>query len=264
MSTLILEDHKLHYTCCQSNKKNPTLIFLHDLCMDSGMWQRMLQDTGHHFNLLTYDFYGHGKTTDCSKASSFDLLFKEFVTLLRHLDLDKVHLVGCRYSAILALEIALQIPHRVETLTFMSLPILTQNYSYDEETTNLQLLQIDRQLFLKRYLVQSVYPVTLSKARIITRALRNVLTRHIRSSIEGIMQMNDLPRSGFIEKLKQLHQPVLFMHGACDPTFPAALAMIFSHYAANSRFHACDSRSFFTDPPGPAGIRSKFAQSFYK
>lgn len=237
MPTLILKDHNLHYTYIQSAKQNQTILFLHDLCLDSGMWQSLLPHIEHHDNLLTYDLYGHGKTTDSSALLSLELLVDEVHDLLRHLNLDHVRVVGCKYGALLALELALQMPQCVKTLTLMSLPLFIKKFHYHrEEVTNLQLLHLDWPLFVKKYMMKNMYQVTLQKARIIHRAFRRVPSRQIHAAIQELLDRNDAPSFDFIEKLKQVQQPALFLHGMYDPIFPGALAMMFSSYAGNSRF----------------------------
>ncbi|WP_100486931.1 alpha/beta fold hydrolase [Sporolactobacillus pectinivorans] len=237
MATLIFENYELNYTYYRAKPDNPTVLFIHDLCMESAMWQPLLLGIERQFNILTYDFYSHGQSTDGEAALSLELLLKELTALLRHLHLHKVHVVGCRYSAIVAFELAIQAPESVASLTLMSMPFYVQSHSYAREAaTNVQLLLLDHQLFEKRYMMQSVHPVSIAKSRTIIHALRSVADRHVISAIRELNSRIQTPDFNLIGKLKRLRIPALFMHGEYDPVYPAALAMIFSGYAPNHRF----------------------------
>ncbi|MCO7176720.1 alpha/beta fold hydrolase [Sporolactobacillus kofuensis] len=244
MSTVTIENHTLNYHYHLSDKNSPTLLFIHDLCMDSEMWKYTLPHMGQHFNLLTYDFYGHGKTTDTLEPSSLHLLTHELLALLHYLELDCVHIVGCKYGAFLALELAINYPNLVSSLALISLPFYIQKDIYDRDgSINLQLIQLDQALFVKKYIIENTCPVALSKARLITRALHRIPNRHLYSSFKDLIIRSGLPNGNTMSKLKQLQKPILFMHGENDPIFPPTLAMIYSQFAANSRFMVIQASS---------------------
>lgn len=243
MSTLRLNKYELHYDYNCADRNKPTLLLIHDLCMDASMWQTLHPFIDKGFNTLTYDLYGHGKTTDSESPMSLRQLFDEMVALLRCLKLNKVHIIGCRFSAFLAFEFAIHAPEYVESLTLMSFPFYTKG-SYDREgATNIQLIKLDHELFIQKYILKSVHPVTAIKVRAIKHAFSQVHIKNIISPIEELISISHSSGFDLIGKLKQLRTPVLFMHGELDPVFPAALAMIFSNYISNSRFHVIPDAS---------------------
>ncbi|WP_240697362.1 alpha/beta fold hydrolase [Sporolactobacillus sp. THM19-2] len=171
------------------------------------------------------------------KKRRLPLLIEELQDLLRHLNLKRVHLVGCRYGAILALETALHDPSRIGSLTLMSLPFYCKEQDYAHESQiNFQLLKLDRHLFEKKYLLESVQPVTEEKTRLIATALRRVPDRLLAAPVQELLLRARAADFDLIGKLRKVRPPVLFIHGEYDPVFPASLAMLFSTYVPNNRF----------------------------
>ncbi|TGA99947.1 alpha/beta hydrolase [Sporolactobacillus shoreae] len=237
MASFTFEDYKLNYHYDRTISELPTIVLIHDLGMDQGMWRHFTPLIKKDFNILTYDFYGHGKSTDGKADLSLDLLVQELTVLLRHLQLDQIHLLGCRYGAIVAFEFALSHPGTVDSLTLLSMPLYVQKGSYSREASaNSKLITFDKQLFEKRYILQSIHPVSLSKSRTMIHALRSVGKRHFIAAVQGLNNLIQSTGFDLPGKLKCLRVPTLFLHGEYDPVYPASLALIFSGYAPNSRF----------------------------
>lgn len=265
MSTLKLTDYALHYNFIRGDKDAPNLVFIHDLCLDAGMWEKLLAKLDRSFNILTYDFYGHGRTTESDAPLSFKLLSDEFLALIRQLKLSRIHLIGCRFGAVLAFEWALQTPEIIESLVLISFPFYVQKGGYNHEgATTIQLLKLDRNLFEKKYLMEGLHPVTISKSRTVLQAIRRVSTGNVAEPIEELISINNRQNFDLIGKLKRMQKPVLFLHGEYDPSFPAPLAMIFSNYVFNGRFMVIPDASClipFDQPKAAAHLLNHFIKS---
>ncbi|RYL95153.1 alpha/beta hydrolase [Sporolactobacillus sp. THM7-4] len=237
MAILKRTGYDLHYEYLEADKNGPTLIFIHELGLDSRIWDGFLPYVDQRLNLLTYDFFGHGLTTDSRSPLSLRLLSEELIALIRHLHLKRVHLVGCRFGAVFALQMPAIAPDLIESLILMSVPLLVNKNSYDQEAaTNVQLFELDRLLYEKKYILESLYPVTFSKSRVISHGLQRVTRENYLSLVNELIEINHRPDFDLLSKLKKLEIPVLFMHGEYDPVFPAGPAMILSNYVPNSRF----------------------------
>ncbi|MDF2911800.1 MAG: hypothetical protein K0Q56_2682 [Sporolactobacillus laevolacticus] len=201
------------------------------------MWYFILPYMEKGFNILTYDLYGHGRTTGNGTSLSISGLANELITLLNHLHLEKVHFVCCRFSTILALKLLLEAPGYVASITSMSLPFYLQPKEFIRKgVTDIQLLKADPHLFEKNYILEGVYPVTDSKSRMISNALRLVPCQQMTSLIQELINKAASPEYDAIKLMKKFDRPILFMHGEFDPVFPAALAAIFSKFVMNSQF----------------------------
>lgn len=228
---------QMHYCLERKNKRQPTLVFIHDLGLDKRMWERVLPYLRQDFSILTYDLPGHGQSGSERDEPSLDRLSDELKGLLDDLQLSHVHLIGCRYGAFLACAFARRMPGRIDSLTAVSIPLSIGRQSYSrEEMIKMQLLTLDPQLFEKKYLLESLHPVTLSKARTVIRALRCVRQTAMTAAIRKQMLHNNR-NDDFspIVALKRLSIPILFINGEYDPVFPPPLSMILSSYAPNGR-----------------------------
>lgn len=265
MTTLALKDYKLCYHYYVIDKHRPTLLMIHDIGMNQEMWQLFLPNLEKKYNFLTYDFYGHGKTAGNRDSHSINQLLHELSLLILHLGLDRVHIAGCRFGAILALEFAIREPERVASLILMSFPFYLRKDEYDRENAvNLQLLQLDYQLYEEKYIMESVFPATLSKSRLVARALRQVSRDHIISPVAELIRLSQSPGFDLIGKLREVRQPVLFMHGECDPVFPTSLAMLLSKYVPNSQFMVIPEASMLIpldQPEFAADLLNRFMRS---
>ncbi|MCO7124230.1 alpha/beta fold hydrolase [Sporolactobacillus shoreicorticis] len=252
------QNYSIHFKYRKEKESAPTFVFVHDLCLDATMWSELIREMDQQMNLLVFDLYAHGKTTQSLLPFSIDHFTSDLLALLDHLHLNKIHLVGCRFSSFLAFNFALKRPEKVESLTLISFPFHFQRSTFVPECESLiQLLKLDRSLFEKKYLLENIYPITLHKAKIITRALRRVSTETIVNPYQELLQWTDFD---LLQELKKLKMPVLFMHGAYDPVYPSELAMILSKYVFNSHFMLIPNSSRLVPLDQPAFAASVLCQ----
>lgn len=261
MPTFLSDHGKLNYHYRITGPDKPTIALIHDLSMNQNMWQQFAAGISKDYNILTYDLYGHGSSSDSEAILSINLLLDELTALLHHLGLRTVHLAGCRYGAIIALEFYLRTPQSAASLTLLSMPFYVQKKSYSREAAkSIQLLKLDQQLFEKRYLMHSIHPVTISKARLVIRALRSLGTNHFAAATRELEERINAPEFDLISKLKELRVPTLFMHGEYDPVYPSALAMIFSGFAPDSHFELIPDASALIPVDRPDAVLAAFGR----
>ncbi|WKB35536.1 alpha/beta hydrolase [Terrilactibacillus sp. S3-3] len=198
------------------------------------------------FNTLTYDFFGHGQTTDSSALISLEAIYHEIITLIEKLNLENVHFVGCRFGAIFAFRFARLYPDLIQSLSLMSMPFYIQKGSYDKEfRTLIQLLRLDRDLMEQKLILDSVYPVTRHKSELIAGAFSRVSSQNYLFMINTLVKENHDQSFDWIDHLKSLKVPILLMHGEFDPIYPAHLSVVLSTYAPNGRALVIPSASCF-------------------
>lgn len=262
MPTLQIHDYSLNYDYHFIGKSKPTLFFIHDLGMDSTMWTSLLPYVNKTFNTLTYDFFGHGQTTDSSSLISLESLYHEIIALLDKLKLENVHFVGCRFGAIIAFRFARLYPDLMQSLTLMSIPFYVQKGSFDKEfRTLIQLLRLDRDLMEQKLILDSIYPVTHDKSKLIADAFSRVSSQNFVFLINTLVKENHDQSFDWIDSLKNLKVPMLLMHGEFDPVYPARLSVVFSTYAPNARALVIPSASCFIMLDQPA-LTADFLTSF--
>ena len=94
------------------------VVFIHGAGGSSNIWRRQLTAFQQHFNLLTIDLRGHGKSTLFKTTSPyhFNLIINDIITVLNTLDIEKAHFVGISLGSLLSNLLAIKFLDRVSSL----------------------------------------------------------------------------------------------------------------------------------------------------
>lgn len=93
-----------------------TIVFLHGFSLDNRMWEPQIKHFKVDFNILTYDLRGFGKSSVPTQEYSHH---DDLVHLLKYLNIEKAHLVGLSMGGRVAVDFALEHPHKVISLTLL-------------------------------------------------------------------------------------------------------------------------------------------------
>lgn len=263
MSKLPMDGYDLHYTVYRLiNKNQPTLLFIHTIGFDSTEWDYLLPNINPSFNLVTYDFYGHGKTTAPDDDLTFEKLELEIIALIKKLGIGKVHLVGSSFGGNLGFFIAKRHPELAASLTLMSTAFYIPRNSYSAEyETKVQLTDIDQELLSQKIVMDSIYPVTPEKSKLIKKAFRHISGKLYKKGMTIMMDAYSSENYNMMDELKQLNVPALILHGEFDPVFPAHLCIVYSTYISNSRWFIIPEASNLIALDQPK-IAAKFLNDF--
>ncbi|HCS40856.1 MAG TPA: alpha/beta hydrolase [Anaerolineaceae bacterium] len=112
-SYMNLGDGQLYYETAGAGMP---LVFSHAAFLDSRMFDAVWEPLAKHFRVIRYDMRGFGKSSPVTGplCRRTDLL-----QLLNHLDVTDAHLVGCSNGGQLSLDLALEQPQRVASLTLV-------------------------------------------------------------------------------------------------------------------------------------------------
>lgn len=99
-------------------KENPhTLVFIHGGGLDHKMWGAQESYFSNHYQVLTYDLRGHGQS---SHENNDGLDMDDLLAILQTIKVDTFTLVGCSLGSIIALDLALAYPQKVNQLALVS------------------------------------------------------------------------------------------------------------------------------------------------
>lgn len=73
----------------------------------------------HGMNILSHDFIGQLKSSKLKDTYSLKNHVDDFIELMDHLKIDKIHLVGTSYGGEVAQRFAIDHPDRLKTLTLI-------------------------------------------------------------------------------------------------------------------------------------------------
>lgn len=95
---LTLNGAKLHY---QIKGAGFPLVFVHGLSVDKRMWTPQVEFFAQHFQVISYDVRGFGKSHFTGEAQPH-IAADDLKALLEHLGHSKIHLVGLSMGVIIS------------------------------------------------------------------------------------------------------------------------------------------------------------------
>jgi 3-oxoadipate enol-lactonase len=111
-----------------SGGSGPVLLLLHEGVGDSRMWDPVWPELSRHFRLIRYDVRGYGHSPLASEEYT---LLGDLHTILAHFGIGSAHVAGCSMGGLVALELALAEPGRVQSLVLLCPGI--GGYSYPDQ-----------------------------------------------------------------------------------------------------------------------------------
>lgn len=109
-----LEDGKIYY---ETAGDGFPLVLSHAAFLDSHMFDAIWEPLARQFRVICYDMRGFGKSSPVNGPVSRQADLEQ---LLKHLDITRCHLVGCSYGGEIALDLALENPDKVASLTLVA------------------------------------------------------------------------------------------------------------------------------------------------
>ena len=108
-----------HGICYRTNRFEPgrrTLVFMHGVSGSSSAWRSYEARFAPHYNIVTYDLRGHGKSRKYAHMGDYaiDHFIDDVVALLDHLGIERCTVIGHSFATLLTLELLRQHRDRVE------------------------------------------------------------------------------------------------------------------------------------------------------
>ena len=70
------------------------MLFIHGGLGHADLWAAQIKSLSNGFRVIVADTRGHGRSTHDGQPFSYELLADDYLALLDHLQIDKVHLIG--------------------------------------------------------------------------------------------------------------------------------------------------------------------------
>ncbi|TPN85478.1 alpha/beta fold hydrolase [Mesorhizobium sp. CU2] len=96
------------------------VLFIHGVGMDAAIWQPQIDLMRDRFDLIAIDMLGHGASPLPPQNAELSDYADQAIRLLDHLGLDRVAVVGHSMGALVAQEIALRAPSRVNAIVCLN------------------------------------------------------------------------------------------------------------------------------------------------
>lgn len=115
MATILLNDHPLHYRC-DGERSRPTVLLSNSLGTDLTMWDAQAAVLATRFHVVRYDTRGHGGSGSTPGPYSIELLGRDVLALLDHLDVERAHFVGLSMGGVIGQWLGVHAPDRIDHL----------------------------------------------------------------------------------------------------------------------------------------------------
>lgn len=147
MTTENQSDPLLNYQfepAAANRTSQPTLVFLHGLFGDMNNLGVIARAYQAQFPILRADLRNHGHSFHCDRMD-YPLMANDVIRLLEHLQLDNVILIGHSMGGKTAMQVAAQIPQRVEKLVVLDIaPVAYGEHHHDDVFAALLAVQAER------------------------------------------------------------------------------------------------------------------------
>ena len=111
---ITFEKYKTDYYLKKKNDRVP-IVFIHGVGLTKEIWAPQIKFFKDH-NILTYDLLGHGKTPLEKTQLNFEDFTKQLFSLIKELEINKIHLVGFSLGSLIARHFAATHPDKLSSL----------------------------------------------------------------------------------------------------------------------------------------------------
>ncbi len=98
----------------------PPVLLIHGVGAGLDTWDGVVAALGGRFTTIRYDLRGHGESTRARGPYSIGLLAADALALLDHLDVARCHVAGHSLGGMIAQQVAIDAPERVDRLALLS------------------------------------------------------------------------------------------------------------------------------------------------
>jgi pimeloyl-ACP methyl ester carboxylesterase len=248
----------IYYEYVHSADSNAeTIVLAHGLGLDLTTWKFLipyLQD----FHLLMFDFRGHGRTVGNTHEINWEVLYRDFKSLLHFLGIQRYHYVGHGLGGHFGVELFSTFGEKALSFTLLSTPC------YYPEKVAQKAIQFRKKMvsslnpndFANFMISQILYDRTPEKYQLIKEAyLRSDQTKHIHL-------LTLIAQSLSLEKLTRISIPTLLLSGEFDTNYPPSLTTISLNYFSQCKASIIPDSSnlVFVDQPK---LVSEHIKKFY-
>ncbi|MGB0843979.1 MAG: alpha/beta fold hydrolase [Alphaproteobacteria bacterium] len=110
------------YPARNGGENRRTIVLIHGLGLCRHLWNDHLDALTQDFDVLNYDFYGHGESSPPTEQASLSVYARQILELMDDLSIDKIELVGFSIGGMINRRFALDFPERLNSLVILNSP----------------------------------------------------------------------------------------------------------------------------------------------
>jgi 3-oxoadipate enol-lactonase len=204
----------------------PAIVFSHSLFFDHRMFEAQLEHFAKTYRVVAYDHRSHGRSGDAADGRyDMDTMTADVVALIKHLKLDRVHVIGNSMGGFIALRLAARHPDLVRSAVIIGSSAEAEAKAKEYEPL-VQLLSetgganaVDTLMYVMFGDATLADPAK-SDMRAIWHGRMAALPPAIAAPARAVVE-----REGVLGELKQARVPILALSGEEDHAYSAELSM---------------------------------------
>ncbi|ULO09926.1 alpha/beta hydrolase [Paenibacillus sp. 19GGS1-52] len=227
-----------------------SLVLIHGVGFDLRGWDLIVPYMTTDYNVLRYDFRGHGLTDRGVETLNDKTFVDDLICLLTHLQIDKFHFVAHGAGSVLALFYTDRYPSRVQSSVFVSLPLFNSSDTAHKYTSYRKDLNIHNSIeAIAAHVIPNVtlYPSNSSEMIKLYEAFSKVTIDVYFEILDFYISVHDKIVGIFKENVI----PTLLLTGEQDNMFPTFLSSLTASSNPNCRYMTIynSSNMVFYDQP---------------
>ncbi len=201
------------------------VLFLHGLGSSVRDWEFQVPAFSKHFEVITVDMRGHGRSSDLSGKWEIADFARDTARTIDALQLERVDVVGISMGAMIALQLALDHPHRVDRVVAVNSPASMRPRGIGMRLQVLQRKLLVNLLGMRRVgtvLAGRLFPDPAHESirRTFARRWAENSTSNYRRALNAILRWE------IVDRLDEIRTPVLVVAASEDYTPTAAKALL--------------------------------------
>ncbi len=205
------------HTYYEITGKGTPVLFIHGLGSSTEDWEYQVPAFSEHHKVITYDVRGHGRSSKSPPPYSIRAFAQDTAELIRHLDLGPMHVVGISMGGMIGLELALDHPAMIRSLTICNAGPCLQLKGISGRlmlATRLSIMHLMGMKAVGKKLAREMFPKPSQvelRQKVKNRWARND-TKSYAAAVRAIVEWN------VENRLQELTVPILVVKGDADKT----------------------------------------------
>jgi 3-oxoadipate enol-lactonase len=220
------DDLDLYYEVHGNLNSGQTLVFLNGLTQSTVAWAFMTPYFKDKYRIILLDFIFQGKSDKTCKWRNFDKHAEDVKTVLDHLKIQKINLVGLSYGSLVAQHFAVLYPSCLEKLILISTFAHKTPYYEAIELSWWRALETGGYNLMLDIMLPSVLSETYFSNPLIPITVLKEARKDLNSNPEAIFKLMEATRQrpDFRTELRKITAPTLIIQGEKDLLLPVHLA----------------------------------------